>query len=570
MDQVTEGSHMFSVPLPRQNRVCLIPVILPNVSTPCSTASRLPAGRKRASPQESTEPKVPMYQYVLPCTSPVPFKSNSSDNKVVIKVLVESTSTPTQAQILPQIDDSSLGQPHEILDLSLLREEITVEYPWMNQARSHIHQKDDIRICDVFLLGGCSRVYACPFHHTPLPYHWQMRRRDTKYWISMGGLCQEQLERLYCNVKNEFVTLKAGDRVTSLNLQTLWLTDNLFQYDKVRRLSNTTDDEINPYFPTTWLLFWEEMGEWKPYDEPLATELNAAFEKGMWNHAFVANGKNYNINLKGFIQRNITTGYCRYIRRRPIFRSEMDMHPYLKTITDNYMASPSDPCPEVSSADPFAPSISEYPPTWVATPAEIPYTQILVLRSEVSYRKIYHKFFETMSESEVMVEAIYKIQNDFLWNKYSSQKKFMARNLKGEETSQLEKHLFHGTTENSVTAIYKLNFDPRVSGKNGTHYGDGTYFAQNAQYSNTYAIPSNNGCRYMFLAKVLVGKYARGFSSYRRPPPLQSSCPDSSLYDSCVDNVINPTIFVIFDSCQCYPHFLIKYRNLTNQVQLDS
>ena len=38
--------------------------------------------------------------------------------------------------------------------------------------------------------------------------------------------------------------------------------------------------------------------------------------------------------------------------------------------------------------------------------------------------------------------------------------------------------------------------------------------------------------------------------------------PESDLYDSCVNNVKNPTVFVIFDNDQCYPEYIIKYFTL--------
>lgn len=72
----------------------------------------------------------------------------------------------------------------------------------------------------------------------------------------------------------------------------------------------------------------------------------------------------------------------------------------------------------------------------------------------------------------------------------------------------------------------------------------------------------------MFLAKVLVGKATLGKHYYRRPPPLNSRTKQHHLYDSCVDAVDKPTMFVVFDSCQCYPYYLIKYKDLPEEVEL--
>ena len=122
-----------------------------------------------------------------------------------------------------------------------------------------------------------------------------------------------------------------------------------------------------------------------------------------------------------------------------------------------------------------------------------------------------------------------------------------------------EKRLFHGTSPETVEAICKQNFDWRLHGKKATVYGEGSYFALNASYSDAYAKEDTNSCRFMFVAKVLVGSYTKGHSSYRRPPQKDPSNPASDLYDSCVDDKSNPTIFVVFDTDQFYPEYIIKY-----------
>lgn len=126
----------------------------------------------------------------------------------------------------------------------------------------------------------------------------------------------------------------------------------------------------------------------------------------------------------------------------------------------------------------------------------------------------------------------------------------------------IEKRLFHGTSPDAVDAICKQNFDWRVCGKTGTKYGKGSYFATKASYSHLYAKSGSDGFQFMFLAKVLVGSFIKEEPEYRRPPNKDPSNPSSDLFDSCVDNERNPEIFVIFDSDQCYPEYVIKYFTL--------
>jgi len=59
--------------------------------------------------------------------------------------------------------------------------------------------------------------------------------------------------------------------------------------------------------------------------------------------------------------------------------------------------------------------------------------------------------------------------------------------------------------------------------------------------------------------QVLVGRYTRGQSDMVRPPPIDPSRPFIDLYDTCVDNVDKPEIFVTFDFRQSYPEYLIEY-----------
>ena len=91
----------------------------------------------------------------------------------------------------------------------------------------------------------------------------------------------------------------------------------------------------------------------------------------------------------------------------------------------------------------------------------------------------------------------------------------------------------------------------------GTAIGRGVYFARDAQYSVGYAAGGVGG-RYMYLARVLVGQYCVGKSSMIVPPPKNPSKPEI-LFDSVVDQIGNPSMFVVFFDNQCYPEYLITF-----------
>ena len=133
-----------------------------------------------------------------------------------------------------------------------------------------------------------------------------------------------------------------------------------------------------------------------------------------------------------------------------------------------------------------------------------------------------------------------------------------------------ELRLFHGTDESETAlCICHQNFDPRMHGVHGTMFGKGAYVSATARYSHDYTNPNGeDGIRFMFCARVAVGNIVAGRPEYPRPPPLDPSKPHERLYDSCVDAVGCPQIFVIFDNDQCYPEYLIEYTG--NETNIDS
>ena len=94
----------------------------------------------------------------------------------------------------------------------------------------------------------------------------------------------------------------------------------------------------------------------------------------------------------------------------------------------------------------------------------------------------------------------------------------------------------------------------------GTAYGKGVYFAIDASYSSNarYAAPDRNGHQHMYLARVLTGDYTTGQSGLLVPPPKDPNN-TSVLYDSVVDDVQAPGIFVIFYDPQAYPEYHIEF-----------
>ena len=90
-----------------------------------------------------------------------------------------------------------------------------------------------------------------------------------------------------------------------------------------------------------------------------------------------------------------------------------------------------------------------------------------------------------------------------------------------------------------------------------TVYGYGVYFARDASYSFHYACGAGGGGA-MYLARVLVGDYCKGRYGLLQPHPKDPN-KITILYDSVVDNISSPTIFVVFNDAQCYPEYIIRF-----------
>ena len=135
-------------------------------------------------------------------------------------------------------------------------------------------------------------------------------------------------------------------------------------------------------------------------------------------------------------------------------------------------------------------------------------------------------------------------------------------------------------------------------------YGKGVYFARESEYSarTAYSVPDKHGVQYMFLCRVVIGEYCQGvqdaltpavrptwrdvlvlfshmharssarlFHSIHPTPAFMSStgikllCHQQvrqghQLYDSTVNNVGNPQIFVTYHDAQAYPEYLVRFK----------
>ncbi|XP_006815426.1 protein mono-ADP-ribosyltransferase PARP15-like [Saccoglossus kowalevskii] len=123
-----------------------------------------------------------------------------------------------------------------------------------------------------------------------------------------------------------------------------------------------------------------------------------------------------------------------------------------------------------------------------------------------------------------------------------------------------EKILYHGTSGDSIVKINHGGFNRSFSGKNATVYGAGSYFALESEYSarRIYSPVDPSGQKHVYQCKVLTGEFTVGGEKLLVPPPKNPNDP-TDCYDSVVDDVNNPQIFVVFNDAMAYPEYHITF-----------
>ena len=165
-------------------------------------------------------------------------------------------------------------------------------------------------------------------------------------------------------------------------------------------------------------------------------------------------------------------------------------------------------------------------------------------------------------QASVRIVSIERVQNDTLWQSYVVKRQTIVSREKEQDESRPESRfervcLFHGCRPDVVPKIVEQGFDRNFCGRNACMYGKGVYFARDARYSAApqFATPDAHGHQHIFACRVVVGEYCLGKRDALTPDERSGH----TLYDSTVNNLRNPEIFVTYHDAQAYPEFLIKF-----------
>ncbi|XP_053727164.1 protein mono-ADP-ribosyltransferase PARP15-like isoform X2 [Synchiropus splendidus] len=150
--------------------------------------------------------------------------------------------------------------------------------------------------------------------------------------------------------------------------------------------------------------------------------------------------------------------------------------------------------------------------------------------------------------------SIERVQNKTLWKSYQLKKKELEEKNYSQSN---EKILFHGTKANFIPNINRRGFNRSYAGMQGAKYGKGSYFSVNPNYAREFCGPDENGVKRMYIVRVLVGAFTLGRADIIAPPPTNHEAGD--LFDSVVDTLERPTMYITFNDIQAYPEYLISF-----------
>ncbi|KAK3600069.1 hypothetical protein CHS0354_009688 [Potamilus streckersoni] len=418
----------------------------------------------------------------------------------------------------------------------------------------------ETNICLYNLRGQCWFKELCRNVHKSMPYQWQTRHQSDCEWVDLDEQDNLNVESKFSNPAcDEFIYVDSKRQKVHIVFDTMEGVTGDRKSLKIQRLSTVSFEAENQPLATKWHWFWQdELGKWIEYGSKNIMGHQTTIASSQIEQKYLENSKGdfkistpaeeYCLDFNSMIQQNLRTRNKRKVRRRSEYVTPQEAEEAKKKKQQVVQSAKGTvmglQCP--------------VPETWSVQSGQDVidiFKQVEVKKTSdtVEYQKVETLFLETLRKEEVSITSIQRIENGELWTNYYM--KMLKMKRKKPDITEL--YLFHGTHSKYIEAICHQGFDFRLSGMaTGTLYGKGSYFAKTSKYSDSY---TELGNRVMFLVKVLAGDYTTGDRNYRRPPLKDPDNPHGDLYDSCVDNVKNPNIFVIFDNCQVYPEYIIKY-----------
>ncbi|XP_067664225.1 protein mono-ADP-ribosyltransferase PARP15-like [Haliotis asinina] len=173
------------------------------------------------------------------------------------------------------------------------------------------------------------------------------------------------------------------------------------------------------------------------------------------------------------------------------------------------------------------------------------------------YDNVVDNFKRTLGHN-CKVKKIDRIQNKTLFRQYTTKAEQLQKRNGALFTN--ERTLWHGTSDHNTAQINLRGFSRSSSVNTATQYGEGCYFAVKSSYTVNplYSPPDRGGWKRVYQCRVLTGKFTLGRPRMKDTPFRDSE--KTVKYDSVVDDVKKPSLFVVFNDTQAYPEYLITFR----------
>ncbi|ELT91498.1 hypothetical protein CAPTEDRAFT_222053 [Capitella teleta] len=318
--------------------------------------------------------------------------------------------------------------------------------------------------------------------------------------------------------------------------------NSFMQQSHPSEVSGLEEPEETPLAEVTWE--WKDNnGDWQPYGLEEKGVQQDLIESGYQLKdsagviVFERNGHLYNLNFHKMMQRNMMTQKEREVRRNPVQdgRAELRRKSYVQK------------------------QLPVMSPLWSPMDTRNPQQAALVaISSEQAEFKDVAAHFTNSSDNPkgTFVTEIFRIQNKDLWSRYYNMKVELHEEL-GDDYNEMI--LYHGVKNLfDVLSICNQNFDCQLSSDLGNNRPDGAYFSARSELSHMHTAPDAQGHRYMFMATVLVGKYAQYLRGLTMPDPLTLE-EEGITYGCVVDSMAQPSTYITYNDDQAYPMYLIQY-----------
>jgi len=203
------------------------------------------------------------------------------------------------------------------------------------------------------------------------------------------------------------------------------------------------------------------------------------------------------------------------------------------------------------------------PGTWSAVD-DVQLAQMVPVGVGAERKEVEAAFGRTLAGRGIQVVQVLRVQNVEMWKTFAIKRQLILEREAGADALKVEQRferrwLFHGTDTGTASKIVAQGFNRSFCGKNMTKYGKGVYFARDSCFASspTYATPNAEGTQCMFLCRVVVGEYCRGVQNALTPATRNGNM----LFDTTVDDMAHPSIYVTYHDAQAYPEYLVRFRS---------